>query len=189
MSVPGQQAEWYYVGQYGELGPLTLDQMKDLIQDKVIAADTFVWRTGMTDWVQASTVSELRSRISAGMTTPPPPPPPMGSRQSPQQPAPSPYQSLPPQSSFQPNYHPQQSMNWTAMEASLPKSDKSRVTAGLLCLIPGVGRLYLGYGAHGALQIISFLFCGVGLLWSWIDCFYILLGGVKYDGYGRVLSD
>jgi TM2 domain-containing membrane protein YozV len=78
---------------------------------------------------------------------------------------------------------------WQSLEATLPRSDKKRITAGLLCLIPGAGRLYLGYSAHGVLQLVTFLLCGVGLIWSWIDCFWILLGGEKFDGYGRVLQD
>lgn len=194
MSVQAEQNEWYYVGQYGELGPLSLSQMQDLIQDKVIDSDTFVWRHGMADWMQASQISELRSRIVVEMRTPPPAPRPMI--------PPSPSQQMaaplaaPIQQGYAPNYtqHPMRQspmtgMSWSQMEQSLPRSDKSRMTAGLLNLIPGVGRFYLGYSAHGALQLITFLFCGVGLIWSVIDAVYILMGGVKYDGYGRVLQD
>ena len=68
------------------------------------------------------------------------------------------------------------------------RSDKSRVTAGALNFIPGVGRIYLGYSAIGALQIVTFVLCGVGLIWSWIDAVLILAGHVKLDGYGRQLD-
>jgi hypothetical protein len=194
MNVQAEQNEWYYVGQYGELGPLSLTQMQDLIQDKVIDADTFVWRHGMTDWMQAGQISELRSRIVVEMRTPPPAPRPMAPPM-PSQPMVAPIAPVQ-QQNYAPIYAqhqlrqaPMAGMSWSQMEQSLPKSDKSRMTAGLLNLIPGVGRFYLGYSAHGALQLITFIFCGVGLIWSVIDAVYILMGGVKYDGYGRVLQD
>ncbi len=70
----------------------------------------------------------------------------------------------------------------------VPKSDKSRIAAGILNLLPGFGRFYLGYAAHGVLQLMT-SFCGVGLIWSWLDGLYIMVGGAKYDGYGRVIDD
>jgi TM2 domain-containing membrane protein YozV len=67
----------------------------------------------------------------------------------------------------------------------LPVSDRNRVIAGLLqLLIPGGGRFYLGYMAHGFLQLIT-MPCVVGVLWAWIDGIIMLCGGVKLDGYGR----
>lgn len=213
MSLQQEQTEWYYVGQYGELGPLSLNQMQDLIQDRVIDSDTYVWRHGMTDWLQAGSISELRSRIVTEMHTPPPPPPrsgtPYPNPPSSVQPPIAPRPSVPPLQTG--HYYDQsqamqmqaqalrdqsyalrnhaQGFNWSQMEQSLPKSDKSRLTAGLLNLIPGVGRFYLGYSAHGVLQLITFVFCGVGIIWSFFDAIYILMGGVKYDGYGRVIQD
>jgi TM2 domain-containing membrane protein YozV len=68
------------------------------------------------------------------------------------------------------------------------RSDRSRAIAGLLQVIPGVGRMYLGYWAHGVLQLV-FTMCGIGLFWSWIDGLIILAGGVKLDGYGRRLPE
>jgi len=194
MSGLAEQNEWYYVGQYGDLGPLSLSQMQDLIQDKVIDSDTYVWRQGMTDWIQAGQIAELRGRIVIEMTTPPPPPLRPAAPIPPMQGV-APLQAVPPaqmQSVY--SQHPMRQapmhqMSWSQMEQTLPKSDKSRMTAGLLNLIPGVGRFYLGYSAHGALQLITFIFCGVGIVWSVIDAVYILMGGVKYDGYGRVLQD
>lgn len=211
MSLQQEQTEWYYVGQYGELGPLSLSQMQDLIQDRVIDADTYVWRHGMTDWLQAGSISELRSRIVTEMHTPPPPPRP----NMPYPPSPGQQQQIPPMASqpvsplqlgqyggtaYDQQQHAlrmqqqavrmqTQGVNWSQLEQNLPKSDKSRITAGLLNLIPGVGRFYLGYSAHGVLQLITFVFCGVGIIWSFFDAIYILMGGVKYDGYGRVLQD
>ncbi len=78
---------------------------------------------------------------------------------------------------------------WTYLESGIPKSDKSRVVGGLLNILPGFGRFYLGYAAHGVLQLFTVALCGIGFVWSIIDGIYILLGGVKYDGYGRLIED
>lgn len=178
--LPGQ-AEWYYVGHYGQLGPLTLEQMTELSRDGVISADTFVWKGGMADWLQAQNVPDIRVFVVPNVPDfMPPPPPGSQSRGNP-----------PPSSSPVPHqvYAPMTTASWHYMEASVPKSDKSRVTAGLLNLIPGIGRFYMGYAAHGALQLLTTLLCGVGFVWSVVDGIYILMGGVKYDGYGRILQD
>src|SRR5687768_11065877 len=89
-------ADWYYIGHYGQLGPLTLEQMDELVQGGVIGHDTYVWRSGMTDWLHAATVNELSSSFSAGAAFNSPPPPPMPSASSQAQTATrvgSPYQS------------------------------------------------------------------------------------------------
>ena len=54
-----EAAEWYYVGHYGQLGPLTLQQMTELSQDGVITGGTYVWKNGMSDWSPASAVQDL----------------------------------------------------------------------------------------------------------------------------------
>ncbi|RYG37576.1 TM2 domain-containing protein [bacterium] len=69
------------------------------------------------------------------------------------------------------------------------KSDRSRALGGVLQLIiPGAGRIYLGYSAIGVLQLILWP-CGVGWIWGFIDGIVILTGGVRMDGYGRHLTD
>lgn len=185
-----ENPEWYYVGHYGQLGPLTLGQMGDLIEDGVIDGETYVWRTGMGDWLQAGTVSEMVAKLRPSG----PPPGPSGNSES----APPVFNPGGQSSPVAPNLtdtNPPYAMrtyshSTTVMAyGSVPKSDKSRVAGGLLNLLPGIGRFYLGYSAHGIMQLLTTVFCGVGLLWSWIDGLYILLGGVKYDGYGRGLED
>lgn len=82
---------------------------------------------------------------------------------------------------------PAQNQGYTPFPSA--RSDKSRTLGGILqLLVPGVGRIYLGYSATGILQLASSL-CGVGILWSWIDGIFILSGGVSIDGYGRHLND
>ncbi len=187
MSEENAQAEWYYVGHYGQLGPLTLSQMTELASDGVITQETYVWRNGMSDWTPAQNVTDLRGSLGVIQPEvyPParpiasPPPSPMGSRAiSPVAPDPFPTYSVHSQS------------GWQYIQSHAPKSDKSRVLGGLLNFLPGVGRLYLGYMAHGVLQIfVTFMTCGVGYLWPMIDAIYILAGGVRLDGYGRRLDD
>lgn len=187
--------EWYYVGHYGQLGPLTLEQMEELARDGVIDRETYVWRPGMDNWCMAQDAEPLRAVVMSMAQQPPPAPGP-GSM-----PPPSPLGSPPPfrGPSVAPPYPvisapqtaaaPYGSQSWSYLSTQLPKSDKNRLAAGLLNLIPGVGRFYLGYAAHGALQLITAFFCGVGFIWAWIDAVYMLAGGVKYDGYGRRLDD
>src|SRR5437868_3694699 len=52
-------ADWYYIGHYGQLGPLTFEQVEELVQGGVIGRDTFVWRHGLSDWQAADRVTEL----------------------------------------------------------------------------------------------------------------------------------
>lgn len=186
MSEPNAQAEWYYVGHYGQLGPLTFEQISELATDGVISQETYIWRSGMTDWTPAQHIRELQAQLGGiqPQSGPParmgqtPPPAPMGPR-SVNPMAPEAF------STYSVHSH----SGWQYVQTHAPKSDKSRVAGGLLNFIPGVGRLYLGYMAHGVLQIFTTLFCGVGLLWAWIDAIYILAGGVRLDGYGRRLDD
>jgi hypothetical protein len=188
----GVETEWYYVGQYGEIGPLSLEQMRDLVQDKVVEQDTYVWRRGMTDWVHAGQVTELSERLKASALEPPPPPPQTAPKVSRQPLAVShAIEAAAGSSSASRISVPYgiSALDWRQLEASLPVSDKKRTTAGLLNFVPGAGRFYLGYSAHGVLQLLLTLLCGIGLIWAWIDAIFMLCGGLKYDGYGRVLKD
>lgn len=178
-------AEWYYIGHYGQLGPLTRDQVDELISGGVIAKDTYVWKTGMSDWLHADHIPELKGEfaVSDPFTMPPPPP------------------TSRPTAPAAPTISNQGMGSWRsdALASTSPsnyphfstiKSDRSRVLAGILNLfLPGVGRIYLGHMAHGVLQLVLAMCGGVGWVWSFVDGIIILAGGVKYDGYGRVLTD
>lgn len=169
-----RERDWYYVGHYGQLGPLTFEQVEELARDGVITADTYVWSTGMDDWRPAGEVKDLQHRVQTVVHASEPPAfaraaAPAGTSANP--------------------FRASDSLSPYGQWGALPVSDKSRITAGLLNLIPGAGRLYLGYLAHGVLQILLTLACGVGIIWSFIDALFILTGGLKTDGYGRVLKD
>ena len=174
------QAEWYYVGHYGQLGPLTHEQMTELARDGVISHDTYVWKPGIGDWRPAREVPDLGLSLPNPIYDVVPPPAPGSPARQPQRPpAPMVASPMPGLAAGQ----------WAYLESGIPKSDKSRVIGGLLNILPGFGRFYLGYAAHGVLQLFTVALCGIGLIWSIVDGIYILLGGVKYDGYGRLIED
>ncbi|CAN5478203.1 hypothetical protein BH11ARM2_BH11ARM2_39400 [soil metagenome] len=184
-------AEWYYIGHYGQLGPLTREQIDELVQGGVIARDTYVWRSGLADWQPADRVPELQEAFKAAEPFAPPPPPPGSSR---------PPTVAPPGPSLSPNFSyasPEPNLAATygygtpvvPMAYQTVRSDRSRALGGILQLIiPGAGRIYLGYAAIGILQLILAI-CGVGWIWSFIDGIVMLTGGVKMDGYGRHLTE
>lgn len=177
-------AEWYYIGHYGQLGPLTREQVDELISGGVIAKDTYVWTNGMSEWMAAERVPELRSAFALTDSFVMPPPPPTSRTAAPAPPA----VGMAGMGSWKSDALASPQNNYPAFGAI--KSDRSRVLAGVLNLfLPGVGRIYLGHMAHGVLQLVLVFCGGVGIIWSIADGIVILAGGVKYDGYGRVLTD
>lgn len=183
-------ADWYYIGNYGQLGPLTKDQLDELVEGGVVSRETYVWKSGMPQWVPADSVSELAVAFRSidPLMAPPPPPSPGAPMMPPTMTAPGPRFST----TAHPPYGSTYAINPYA-HAGLAqiKSDKSRVLAGILnIIIPGVGRMYLGFSATGVVQLILSI-CTGGVLWLWplIDGILMLTGNLKMDGYGRVLGD
>ena len=159
--------------------------MVELVEGGVIVQDTYVWKTGMATWQCATDVSELRASLQNSIAFAPPPPPPFvpEPRPNPSQvyspPRPNP---APPQAAIYPTY--------ANLPYIGPRSDRSRVLGGILQIVlPGVGRMYLGYYALGVMQLVLTICTGVMVLWPFIDGIVILSGGVKFDGFGRVMSD
>ncbi len=201
MSSPSiEKFDWYYIGHYGQLGPLSHDQIEELVRDGVIERQTYVWREGMPNWLPAGEVLDLqRSFISNTISSPPPIPTAPPVSQPPSRPSiPSAPYAPPPAPTFTPNAQPMQpimpSYNFApapmySPTAFLPVSDRSRVLAGVLNIVlPGVGRMYLGYVAQGVVQLLTTVFCGVGYIWALVDGILMLTGHTKIDGYGRVLQ-
>ena len=179
--------DWYYIGHYGQLGPLTREQIDDLIEGGVIARDTYVWKTGMSDWIAAERVAELQPAFAKSAPFAPPPPPMPGTRPSP------PTTTATAGPVAKPQYFATDALSSTYSAypySSGVRSDRNRALAGVLQLVlPGVGRIYLGYGAIGVLQLVLSMCGGVGYIWSIIDGIIILTGGLRVDGYGRDLPD
>jgi TM2 domain-containing membrane protein YozV len=69
---------------------------------------------------------------------------------------------------------------------------KSRLAAGLLgILLGGLGiqRFYLGHTGLGIAQLlVTFVTCGIGAIWGFIDGIVILAGGVNHDADGVPLG-
>lgn len=70
---------------------------------------------------------------------------------------------------------------------------KSKVLAGILGLVFGgfgVHNFYLGYTSKAVIQIVvTFVTCGIGSLWGFIEGIMILCGSIKTDAQGRPLRD
>ena len=62
LSVNGQQA-----------GPFNMQQLQQMVMNGQLLTNTFVWKQGMPNWVEAGQVLELQSLFNSM----PPPPPPM----------------------------------------------------------------------------------------------------------------
>jgi TM2 domain-containing membrane protein YozV len=71
-------------------------------------------------------------------------------------------------------------------------SSKSKVAAGLLQLLLGAfgaGRFYTGHTGIAIAQIAAtWLTCGFGVVWPFVDGILMLMGNVK-DADGRTLRD
>jgi TM2 domain-containing membrane protein YozV len=200
-------ASWYYVGSFGQLGPLTKDQMEELIEGSVVEKGTYVWKPGMTDWLAAGSVADFAVSFARQEPFQSPPPIPsnvppavggVGMSQPPQHNYQAPGQpSMPPEqyggAPQQPQYgqYPMAPAGYTRRQMAIYKSDKSRTLSGILQIIfPGIGRIYLGYAALGVIQLVlSVITCGVLHIWSIIDGILLLSGQVRLDGYGRALED
>ncbi|MCP2261282.1 protein of unknown function (DUF1707) [Streptoalloteichus tenebrarius] len=75
--------------------------------------------------------------------------------------------------------------------AGYEMSSKSKLAAGLLqILLPfGVGRFYTGHVGIGLAQlIVTFVTCGAGALWPFIDGIVLLINGGT-DSHGRRLLE
>ncbi|MDX9724144.1 MAG: TM2 domain-containing protein [Myxococcota bacterium] len=88
----------------------------------------------------------------------------------------------------QPGYGAQQ----PPMGAVAFPGQKSRMVAGLLQIFLGsfgVGRFYLGYTGLGVAQlIVTWITCGIGGLWPFIDGIMILTGNPSTDANGNPLG-
>lgn len=61
---------WHYAKNEVKHGPVTDDALRALFADGTLTGANLVWRKGMTDWMPASTVEELRSAATVTMEPP-----------------------------------------------------------------------------------------------------------------------
>ena len=71
MSPPPPTTQYMISNNGNQLGPYTIPQMEQMVQNGTLTKDTYVWKSGMNQWELAGNVSELASIFTQ---TPPPPP-------------------------------------------------------------------------------------------------------------------
>lgn len=74
-----------------------------------------------------------------------------------------------------------------------PKSDKSKIAAGLLGIFLGaygIHNFYLGYTSKAIGQLVlTLVTCGLGGIWGFIEGIMILCGKIDKDAAGKKLED
>ncbi len=70
---------------------------------------------------------------------------------------------------------------------------KHRLVAGLLGIFLGglgIHNFYIGFTTKGVIQIIvTFITCGIGGIWGFIEGILILCGSINADAKGRPFTD
>ncbi|NPA59580.1 MAG: DUF4339 domain-containing protein, partial [Epsilonproteobacteria bacterium] len=61
---------YYYANDKDPIGPLSIDEIEELIKEKKINSDTLMWSSGMESWAKAKKIDELESLFN--LLTPPP---------------------------------------------------------------------------------------------------------------------
>ena len=61
--------EWYLFINNEQLGPMSIDEIKDYINKGELIFSTLVWKAGMDDWKQAQTVEDLKHLIKLPIRT------------------------------------------------------------------------------------------------------------------------
>jgi membrane protease subunit (stomatin/prohibitin family) len=70
---PPDQAEYYIYISGERKGPYRKAKVEEMIGDGIVGEETYLWKSGMYDWRQASRVETFSSKF--GRDKPPPPPP------------------------------------------------------------------------------------------------------------------
>ena len=81
--------EWYYILNGQQVGPVTVEMLKKLAADHLLAPTQLLWRDGMTDWKPASTVEGIFDRNAAPAAAKPAAAKPAPAKPAPAKPAPA----------------------------------------------------------------------------------------------------
>ena len=57
--------QWFYALDGQQVGPVSLQQFEEAVHSGTVAANTYVWRSGMADWKSAHEVPEIAERLQA----------------------------------------------------------------------------------------------------------------------------
>jgi hypothetical protein len=70
-AAPAQHPEWRYLRPDGQqVGPITFNQLRDLLVTRQLAGQAMVWKPGMAQWAPASTVPGLSQTTPAPVVRP-----------------------------------------------------------------------------------------------------------------------
>jgi len=62
--------DWYYAGNGQQLGPVSQDQLKELVKGGQVQGSDLVWNEGLADWVPLSTLPEFAIAAEKSETAP-----------------------------------------------------------------------------------------------------------------------
>lgn len=82
------------------------------------------------------------------------------------------------------------SQNTVSQESQII-SEKSKIAAGILQLLLGIGigRFYSGHTSIGIAQLLVTIFtCGIGAIWCFVDGIIILCSNEFYDAEGKLMK-
>lgn len=72
--LPSANQQYYVYQNNQQYGPYTFEIISNYIQQRLINAETYVWKQGMANWDRAGSLAELSAFFSEKTYTPPPPP-------------------------------------------------------------------------------------------------------------------
>lgn len=151
--------DWYYARNGQQYGPLSEEQLKQMIAAGQVLSTDLVWKAGMPGWVPAPQV--FPPAVPAG--GPPPPPPP-------------------------PGFAPQPQLQPIAPGAPQPRQRIAYILLGVFLGGLGIHNFYAGYTGRAVAQLlISILSCGILSLVSWIWAI-VEICTVTTDAEGRLLT-
>jgi len=75
-SVGNRSAIWYFQFQGSEYGPVTRNQLQDVLEKGKAKGQLYVWRQGLKSWVLVSSISEFAQLMGGQQPAPPPTPTP-----------------------------------------------------------------------------------------------------------------
>lgn len=64
-----EKTGWYYSRGGQQKGPFSDDEIRELVENNVITAKTFIWKDGMMDWMKAGTCVEFKHFFGEGDAT------------------------------------------------------------------------------------------------------------------------
>jgi hypothetical protein len=64
LPMQSENGGWYYADYEGQVGPLTLEKMRNIIPKFPEPASVLVWRVGFANWARAGDVAELSDQTS-----------------------------------------------------------------------------------------------------------------------------